>query len=434
MKKLLLLWSALLALVMLGACRTLPNDCRNCDKAAPLVQQPRPGDPEWFPIIAWGTNQSWLPGIGQRYYDEMAECGITVGGFVVGGVEELDMVAKAGMVAYVQDRQLLWDLWAPDEAHDWAAHAERLVAAYAKHPATYGYWLHDEPDTKRFAGLNAIYQELRRRDPKHDLYINLFPDYASPEQLGAPDYEAYVERFLSELKPYWVGFDHYALFEGDEPLRRSYWQNLAVVREASLRHGVPFQYCTLAVGHMPYRCPSEDDLFFEVFSGLLYGAKGIAYFCYFTPQLGNYRNAAIDVWGNKTEMWYYMRRVNNAVRCLAPVLNQLESTAVYHITPGERLPREDAPGAESLIVGLDGNPAADLAVGEFRHRETGETYVMVLNKNLKKSIHVGGLHWRKAPAKLEAVSQARPNVLQRFAGEGDWLAPGHAALIKVSWE
>ena len=394
----------------------------------------RPGDPEWFPIIAWGTNQRWLPGIGQSFYDEMAECGITVGGFACGGIEEMDMIAKAGMVAYVYDGDLVSSFWAPDEPHDWAAIAQKVVDEYGGHPATYGYWLQDEPDTKRFAALNAAYQELRQRDPDHDIYINLLPDYASPEQLGAPDYEAYVEQFLDEFHPYWLGFDYYSLFEDDAPLRKTYWQNLAVVREAALRHGVYFQYCTLAVGHLPYRCPSEDDLFFEVFSGLTYGAKGIAYFCYLTPQLGNYRNAPIDVWGNKTEVWYCMRRVNNAVRCLAPVLNQLESTAVYHIMPGERMPREDAPGEESLITGLDGNPEANLAVGEFRHRETGETYVMVLNKNLKKSLSIGGLLWRTKPAKVQVVSQARPNHFQNFAGEGDWLAPGHAALLRVIWE
>ena len=430
-KRLILFLACIGAMLMFVSCHTttvseLPKDS--------VSQCARPGDPEWFPIIAWGNNQVWLPGISQSHYDEMAECGITVGGFVSGGIKELDMLEKAGLVGYVYDQELLWDLWLPDEPHDWAAHAQRLVNKYARHPATYGYWLHDEPDTKRFAGLKAIYQELRTRDPNHDIYINLLPDYASPQQLGAPDYEAYIEQFLSDLKPYWLGFDYYSLFEGDAPLRRSYWQNLAAVREAALRHGVHFQYCTLAVGHLPYRCPGEDDLFFEVFSGLTYGAKGIAYFCYFTPQLGNYRNAPIDVWGNKTEVWYYMRRVNNAVRCLAPVLNQLESTAVYHIMPGERLPREDAPGEESLITSLDGNPEANLAIGEFRHRETGETYVMVLNKNLKKSLSIGGLHWRTKPAKIQVVSQARPNVFQNFAGEGDWVAPGHAQLLRVIWE
>ena len=59
---------------------------------------------------------------------------------------------------------------------------------------------------------------------------------------------------------------------------------------------------------------------------------------------------------------------------------------------------------------------------------------MVLNKDLKKSLSIRGLQWRKSPAKLEVVSQARPNVFQRFAGEGDWLAPGHAALLRVTWE
>ena len=211
-----------------------------------------------------------------------------------------------------------------------------------------------------------------------------------------------------------------------------WWKNLADAREAAVRHGVSFQLCMLTVGHLPYRIPTEDDLFFEAFSGLLYGAKGLQFFTYFTPDLGNYRSAPIDLWGHRSPTWYALRNVLCSVHALAPVLNQLDSTAVYHFQPGEPLKREDAPGENSIIRGVSG-AGASLAVGEFRHRQTGDAYVMILNKDLKNSIGIGGLQWRNQPTEIRVVSQQRPDKLTWFSGEGTWLAPGHAILLKVSW-
>ena len=82
------------------------------------------------------------------------------------------------------------------------------------------------------------------------------------------------------------------------------------------------------------------------------------------------------------------------------------------------------------------NPAAAIAIGEFRHRQTGDTYVMILNKDLKNSVSIGGLNWRNTPAAVQVFSQQRPGKVSAYGGwngEGTWLAPGHAILLKVSW-
>jgi hypothetical protein len=402
---------------------------------ASTYSRPQPGSPDWFPIIAWGPNESFLPEIQQHHYDEMAECGITVAGFAAGGREELDKVEKAGLVAYVLDRELTTAIRNPEKQYDWKGMVEKIVAEYRNHPANYGYWLPDEPGAWLFPNIAAVANEFRRQDPGKDLYINLYPDCCSDKLYGTAGYGEYLKQYFEQVKPAWLGFDHYSLFEDETVWNQTFWQNLAIAREASREQGIPFYYCTLSVGHLRYRIPSEDDLFFEISAAMLYGAKGISYFCYYTPRLGNYRNAPIDAWGNKTELWNSMRRVNNTIRCLAPTYNQLESKAVYHIQDGERMLREDAPSDDSLITGIDNSEASrGIAIGEYTHRQTGDTYIMVMNKNLKRSISYEQLQWRRNPAKLEIVSPYTPGEMLPTGPERQWLAPGHSALLHIIWD
>ena len=52
------------------------------------------------------------------------------------------------------------------------------------HPALYAYFITDEPNAAQFPALGRLVAYLRERDPAHLAYINLFPTYATNEQLG----------------------------------------------------------------------------------------------------------------------------------------------------------------------------------------------------------------------------------------------------------
>lgn len=95
------------------------------------------------------------------------------------------------------------------------------------------------------------------------------------------------------------------------------------------------------------------------------------------------------------------------------------------------MPFENGPQNDSIIEG----PAAPdhrIAVGEFVDRETGEKYVMILNKNLKRTINVNGLKWRNGkPGNIMVCSQFKKDYLSPFGGENAWIAPGQAILLKL---
>ena len=241
--------------------------------------------------------------------------------------------------------------------YDWAnvdeaaarKRVESLVAEVGKHPAVFGYNLRDEPPTAHFAELNKVASALRELAPGKWPYINLFPDYAENWQLGATNYAEYLERFIETCKPKIVSYDNYSIFE-DGSMRTSYWTNLESVRRACRKHGIEFWNIVLSVAHFNYREPSAADLRFEAYTTLAYGGRGLAYFTYFAPQVGNYRGAPVDQFGNETPTWRHMQNVNLQVQKLGPTLLELSSDEVYHI--GKVPSGCQAPPTNSLVSSI----------------------------------------------------------------------------------
>lgn len=61
---------------------------------------------------------------------------------------------------------------------------DAVIADYTRQAAFWGYYIQDEPNAARFERLGAIAAYLKTKDPRHPSYINLFPTYATGEQLG----------------------------------------------------------------------------------------------------------------------------------------------------------------------------------------------------------------------------------------------------------
>jgi hypothetical protein len=296
------------------------------------------------------------------------------------------------------------------------------VGETGKHPAVYGYYLRDEPPAGYFGGLAKVSALVRELAPGKWPYINLFPNYAEPGQLGTANYEAYLEQFITVCKPTILSYDHYALMDNDT-LRANYWLNLEQLAAASKKHSIPFWNIVLTVAHFNYREPTAADLRFQCYSTLLYGGRGISYFTYVAPSVGNYRMAPIDQFGNETTTWHALRNANLQVLKLAPTFLQLRMDDVYHF--GTVPSGCHAPGAETLVRTI----AGEMAVGDFTHADGRTRYVMVLNKNLKNSMPCS-IEFRSAPKKVELISAYSGQPVS-FEGEQVWLAPGQGALLKL---
>lgn len=370
---------------------------------------------DFFPVMAWDA-----PPNDPVVLKRMRECGLTVAGFVPPSA--LDACDAAGLKAIVADARVSGYEWQQVDPAASRARVTELVAQVRNHPAVYGYQLRDEPTAAFFPGLATVSGVVKEAHPGAWPYINLFPNYATPGQLGAADYETYLEKFVETCGPPILSYDHYALLEGGG-LREGYFANLEAVRRVARKHDLPFWNIVLTAAHFNYREPTPADLRFQAYTSLAYGARGLAYFKYFGPAVGNYRAAPIDQFGNETPTWHAMRNVNLQIAALGPTLLKLTSDRVYHF--GVVPPGCTGPDDASLVEAI----AGPMLVGDFTH-ENASRYVFIVNKDFAGSVPCQP-KFRAAPSRLELVSPYSGRLVP-FEGEQTWLAPGQGALLKLT--
>ena len=306
-------------------------------------------------------------------FAEIAEANFNVA-MSTGGRKALDIAQQNGLKVMLQDPRIGAKNFR-DEGFGQGLDA--VVDEFADHPALWGYYVTDEPNASQFEHLGAVNRYLLKKDPKHIPFINLFPTYASQEQLGNPTYEEHVSGFLQIVKPRLLSYDHYALV-GDG-IRDDFFENLEIIRRQALKHRVPFNYILLSIPHFGYRDPSEADLRWQVNTALAYGARGIMYFTYNSvpdpqPSQG-WGDAIIDRQGRRTPRYEQVKQINGELKRLGPTLMRLTSTAVYHTPP---LPREavEIPQGDPLVR-IDGG---QFVIGYFRSQD-GRRYAMVVNRS-----------------------------------------------------
>jgi hypothetical protein len=381
---------------------------------------------EFFPNLAWGFfNSKWEASLSNpSVLQGMKECGLNLAGFVL--PQDLDRVYEAGLKAFVYDpRTYQYDFRKVDEDQA-KENAASLVKEVGNHPALAGYCIKDEPHVDEFPGLAIVAEAYRRVDPQHLAYINLFPNYASQEQLGTETYEEYVERYIEVVRPQFVSYDHYALFE-NAPLRSGYFANLETIRRLSKKHGLTFWNIVLGNAHFTYAEPTLASLRFQAFTTLAYGGRGISWFTYIAPEVGNYRLAPLDQFGNRTATWVALQNVSLQIEQLAPVLLNLHSERVYHFG---NLPDHCRPTPASAWVKTIHGSHSEFLAGEFIHEGNGDHYLILVNKDLKYSSNYR-LELSDPTWKIERVSPFNGR-LESMASEDDWLAAGQGVLLRLA--
>jgi hypothetical protein len=379
--------------------------------------------PRQFLIMAWGsspTDAEQLAG--------MKEAGLNVSGFC--RPEDLDRVKAAGLSCLVTDPRVNdynWEKMPTD-----AQLRERVTAAaraIKDHPAALGFFLRDEPNAAMMPGLGRVAALVKEVLPGRLPYVNLFPTYATAEQLGSPDYESHLRTFLLEVHPLFLSWDNYSMTNGE--MQDRFYTNMEIVRRVALEAGIPFWNCILGNATFFLMEPSDATFHLQVYATLAYGGRGIQYFTYVTPEVGNYRLGALDQFGHRTPTWDMMRRVNLEIHALAPWLDRLTSTGVYHSDPVPEGAQSMSGSrwVERVIVNTEDKAlAARYLVGEFKG-DDGKPYLMLVNRDLLHSINFS-VKLRQPQMRLKRISQYTSQE-EDFGGEMDWLAPGAGILFKL---
>jgi len=314
------------------------------------------------------------------------------------GESQLDTVHKHGLRGMLHDGLLV-----PAVLDDPARRAQldALIARVKTHPAMYSYYLIDEPNASRFPEFGRLVAYLRERDPAHMAYLNLFPTYASNEQLGnkgdvATAYKEHLQQFVDLVKPDLISYDHYHFtVNGDN---QQYFLNLALIREAALKAGVPFLNIVQACSWDPsMRVPHTNEVRWLDNTSLAYGAQGISYYVYSHV---NHVGALATLDGQPTPLYYGLKTVNRDFAAIATELQPLTSLAAYHtgkVPNGAVGLPADAP----VRVGAD-VPDAPILIGYFGPKGGSATHFVVVNLDYSKPVEVSVI----ALSALDAFSPA----------------------------
>lgn len=367
-----------------------------------------------------------------RRYSEVAEAGFNYAMLPCSGASPaqnkaiLDACKKNKLKFIPNDSRML--AFAP-ESPAFKTNLDAVISEYASHPALGGYFLADEPGPDAFPKLAAVNQYLLQRDPKRLPFVNLYPNYAPEWALGGT-YEQHVEKYLTTVKPRLLSFDHYGLI-ADGKLRPMYFENLEIIRRQGLKHNVPFAFIFQVTPHFSYRDPTEAEIRWQANTALVYGARALLYFTYWSPTNDpafKTSVAIIDPKGNRSAHYEQAKRVNAAVKAWAPTLMKLTSTAVYHTS---KVPQGAKALPKEAVVHLeDGN--SPFIVGCFRHFDDSD-WVMIMNADMKKAATCK-VEWSQAVRKLyEQPANGKRMLRKRLEAQQTTLTfeAGGARLFKI---
>lgn len=365
---------------------------------------------------------------------------MTEGGFnlVWCNEPELDVAQRHGL------RALLTDGLLTPATLDQPAQREKLdalIQRVSRHPALYAYFIVDEPSTAQFPALGKLVSYLRERDPAHLAYINLFPTYASNEQLGTKGdkvtaYRDHLRQYVDVVRPSLISYDHYQFTTNGDTA--DYFLNLAMIRRASLEANLPFLNIVQACSWTPsIRVPQPDEMRYLVNTTLAYGAQGISYYVYCCA---NHRGGIAKPDGSPTELFPTLSVLNREFVAIASELLGLTSVGVYHagmLPPGAEpippkaaftLDPQIAPAkfaapepVRGVLLGLFGPPAKP------GKRQTA-THAYVVNLDYKAGVEVGV----RAAKRLEVFNpETKQWVRSKERRAGLYLLPGGGQLVRI---
>jgi hypothetical protein len=235
----------------------------------------------------------------------------------------------------------------------------------------------DEPGVGAIPGIKAQVDAVRKHRPGKLAYLNLLPNYANGMQLGTPSYDDYVARYARETGFEVLCMDYYPMMTPTSDGRDGYCSNLETMRKYSVEQRVPFWNFFNTMPFGPHHDPTEAQLRWQIYTSVAYGAKGILYFCYWTPGHGDGEfpkgGAILTAYGKRTRHYDQVKRINAGLKNLGPTLMKLTSAKVIRIKPTDD-PAKALEGTPIKNISKGG----DYLIGVFRHSD-GRRAVMINN-------------------------------------------------------
>jgi len=377
---------------------------------------------------------------------DWADAGVTLtqGPYYTGSPEHvkkmraiLDACEAEGIKLVLVDDRTHWlTLEKGDEASFRRGVAE-AVEQLGDHPATFGFFVGDEPVKANFEHACRAMHILKELAPHLSPMLNLLPWHPGVDKhVGHARWSDYLDAYCEQARPDFLCYDCYSQMNPGTEGFEMYFYNLRQYWEAARRHGIPYWTTLLSVGHYRYRCPNEDDIRWQVNTALAHGAKGLLWFFFYMREPHeNYRVSPIDEHGERTETYHWLSRVcRTFLNTHAPMMRQLSLKRVSHV--GQVWGGWQEFDGTGRVIHVGPSHGVPVIVSEFEGPD-GAAYVALVNSSQRDctqcEVQVRGDH----PELFRVGWEGKEQAVQSSSGNDfvytwAWLAPGQMELYRVA--
>ena len=327
----------------------------------------------------------------EAHIRDVADCGIDFIVCLNNDRPTLDLFHKYGVGAIVSGIVPGW--WGGD-GNNAGQLAERnpmekyeaAAATYVDHPAIWAIDVGDEPSALDFPHYGKVIDYVNRAFPNQFAYLNLYPNYASVSQnnaeetvnqLGTPTYAEHIQRYCECVPSDYLCYDFY-LYSINVT---KHYENLRVVADACRNTGRSM-WIVLQVNSLdPNVWMSENNLRFQAYTSMAFGAENIIWGCY---TAGWWYNEVLDKDGNKTQQYDKLKKINAEIRTIAEEYMKYRRVSTHFVgfAGHEDMVDVDQAPVEALSTGVffdvKAEGGAPLVVGEMVNRRAdGSVALMV---------------------------------------------------------
>ena len=264
----------------------------------------------------------------EAHIKEVADCGIDFVVCMDNDRPALDLFHKYGVGAIVSGIVPGW--WGGDgnnagklaetnPMEKYEAAAAAFTASHADHPAIWGIDVGDEPSALDFPYYGRVMDYVNRAFPSQFAYLNLYPNYASVSQnnaqetvnqLGTATYDEHIQKYCENVPVDYLCYDFY-LYSINVT---KHYENLRVVADACRNTGRSMWIVLQVNSNKPAEWMSENNLRFQAYTSMAFGAENIIWVCY---TAGWWHNQVLDGEGNKTQQYDKLKKINAEIRTMA---------------------------------------------------------------------------------------------------------------------
>jgi hypothetical protein len=318
---------------------------------------------------------------------------------------------------------------------------QQVLDDYGSNAAVYGFFAGDEPDTTSAPDAFAALRIQGEMAPQLTAYLNLLPwfSWLAP-RFGTSNLSDYLDRVVSEGNAKLLSYDCYAQMQSEFDGLDVYFENLKGYYLATKRLGVPFFNIALSCGHYRYRCPTKDDLQWQLGTSVAHGAAGVSWYVIQTPGINdNYRNAPINQLGERTQAFTDMSEVNRVFNnYCGEIITELKIDTCYHVGKAYGgMPLFEPFGN---VLEVESNDDVPLIFSRF-HDKAGKTYYIVCCNSPVETTYVSitmktGLNLMRCNYgnRFSSIGAHTDPIGEKDVQEGQtagiWLSPGQIALLK----